>query len=805
MPTTPVETALPPEQLYHQCDPGEFAFTDTSELEHRDIFFGQDRAAEALRFGVEIAHEGYNIFVLGPNGIGKHEMVRDFLERSALVKPEPEDWCYVNNFSAVQRPRVLRLPRGRANRLQRDMQVCMEDILVAIPGVFQSTEYKARVNELSDEFSEREQNAFNAVADKARENNIALVQTPGGYTLAPLANDKILSPEEFEALPSEERERIRKLIELLREDLKKAMRDLPGMMKESRERLKELNRSVTRAAVDRIFRDLEERYTDIPVVCEFLNEVKQDVVDNVDAFRVDEEAAPAENLRERVKAFPAYLVNALVDNGDTQGVPVIYENNPSLVNLLGRVEHESQFGALITHFMLIRPGSLHRANGGYLILDALKLLTQPFAWEALKRALQSRQLKIESADQILSLVSTRSLEPEPVPLDVKVILLGDPLTYYLLREYDPDFRALFKVPADLATQVPRSTDNNLGYARVVAAVQARRSLRPLDAPAVARVIEQGSRILEDASRLALGLNGLTDLLVESDYFAGRDNAERISAAHVQEAISAADARLGQLRERALEGMLRGIQLVASDGARVAQVNGLSVYQLGDFSFGCPARISARARLGAGRVLDIEREVKMGGSIHSKAVLILSALMASRYARDQPLPVSASLVFEQSYGGVEGDSASVAEFVALVSAITGIPVLQTLAVTGSLNQHGEVQAIGGVNHKIEGFFDLCAARGLNGSQGVVIPRANAQHLMLEQRVRDAVKGGQFQVHAVANIDEAMQLLLDTPVAEIDRRVAAQVDQWIAQSRKHSPAFAAPDADSPGDTDTRKDPP
>ena len=799
------DTALSVTQLYQHCDPAGLAFADTSELEPRDIFFGQDRAADALRFGVEIGHDGYNIFVLGPSGIGKHEMVRDFLERNSVARSEPGDWCYVNNFASVQRPRVLRLPRGRANRLQRDMQSCMEEILVAVPGVFQSAEYKARLNDLSDEFSEREQGSLNEVAEKARASDIALVQTPGGYTLAPLADDKILSPEEFEALPGDERERIRGIIEALREDLKKAMRDLPLLMKESRERFKELNRSFISTAVDRIFRELEERYSDLAAVRQFLEEVKRDVIENVDALRVDEDAAPTENLRERVKAFPMYLVNALVDNGEIEGVPVIYENNPSLVNLLGRIEHESQFGTLITNFMLIRPGALHRANGGYLILDAIKLLTQPFAWEALKRALQSRELKIESADQILSLVSTRSLEPEPVPLDLKVILLGDPMTYYLLREYDPDFRALFKVPADLATDVPRSPENDMGYACVIAAVQNRRALRPLGCAAVARVIERGSRILEDANRLALGLNGLTDLLVESDHFAAQDGSGQIAAEHVQQAISASDARLGQVRERVTHDILTGIQLIACEGARIGQVNGLSVYQLGDFSFGCPTRISARVRMGSGRVLDIEREVKMGGRIHSKAVLILSALMASRYARDKPLPISASLVFEQSYGGIEGDSASVAEFVALVSAITELPVLQSLAVTGSLNQHGEVQAIGGVNHKIEGFFDLCNARQLNGRQGVVIPTGNVQHLMLESRVRDAVEQGQFHVHAVAGIGEAMQLLLDTPLDEIDQRVNVQVEKWIVLSRKHfrdGPDTGAPGGDSlDADTDER----
>jgi len=773
---------LPPERLYNTCNPEDLGFTTTAELQHLDKFFGQDRAVEALEFGVSIRHDGYNIFVLGPAEIGKHEMIGDYLKQHAEECPQPTDWCYINNFKAPQNPLVLQLPAGKASELQKDMQHCVEDIRITLPGVFQSSEYKARLAELNEEFTEKEQDAFHDLKENAREKNIALVQTPTGYTLAPVANDKILTPGEFEALPEQEQEQIKNTIGELRDELKKIVLQLPALMKESRRRFKNLNREFTQNAVDEIFRDLESKYAQLVEVLEFLDLVKGDVVDNVDRFKGEENANVPDNLNDISKVFPMYMVNVLVDNGHLQGAPVIYEDNPSLVNLIGRVEHESQMGMLTTNFMLIKAGALHRANGGYLLLDAMKLLTQPFSWDALKRALRSRQAKIESADQILSLVSTRSMDPQPVPLDLKVILLGDRMTYYLLQAWDPDFRTLFKVPAELSDDVPRDRENNASYARVIAAIQDNKALRPLDSGAVARIIEQGSRRLGDATKLSLSLSELTDLMCESDFFAGRANAGIVTAEHVKSADAAADQRLARFREQTKESILREIQLVATEGEQVAQVNGLSVYQLGERAFGRPTRITGKARLGSGKVLDIEREVKMGGNIHSKGVMILSSLIANRYARNQPLPISATLVFEQSYGGVDGDSASIAEFVVLLSAISEIPVQQSLAVTGSLNQHGKVQAIGGINQKIEGFFEICAGRGLSGQQGVVMPSANIQHLMLDQSVVDAVADGQFHIYAVDDINEAAALLMDASADTINAKVEAQVQEWIELGRK-----------------------
>ena len=711
---------LPADSLYRHCDPATLPFGDTTELEHLDNYYGQDRALDALRFGLGIRHEGYNIYVLGSSGMGKHEMLQDFLHQQTFDRPKPSDWCYVNNFSAPHQPKVLRLPCGLAQHLRKDMEQCIEDLLVTIPGVFQSAEYKARLNDITDAFNDQEQQAFSELKEKSKARNISMLETPSGYTLAPLVNDKIITSEEFEALSDDEKTAIEQKINELKEELKGLVQKMPMWVKASREQFKKLNQSIVQNAVGQIFRELQNRYADYPDVVEFLALVKQDVIENVDAFREEEERSSVpENLKNRIHEFPMYRVNVLVDNGG--------------------------------------------------------------------------EARIESIDQLLSLVSTKSLEPEPVPLDIKVILLGDRTVYYLLQAYDPDFNLLFKVPADLSEELPRTDANTLGYARLIASLQHRKGIRPLDQSAVARVVEQGSRLLEDAQKLPLHLNLLTDLLCESDYFAGQASAEQIGIVHVQAAIEAASRRMDQFRERVHESILREIQLVDTRGEHVAQINGLSVYQLGEYTFGRPTRITAQARLGHGKVLDIEREVKLGGNIHSKAVLILSAFIANRYARDRPLPVSASLVFEQSYGGIEGDSASVAEIAVLLSAIADIPIRQSLAVTGSTNQHGQVQAIGGINQKIEGFYDICNARGLTDDQGVVMPAANTQHLMLEERVIDAVKRGAFHIYAISTIDEALTLLTGLPAGEpddkgeypadsVNGKVMAKIEAWIQVARK-----------------------
>jgi lon-related putative ATP-dependent protease len=786
---------LPVDRLYRHCDLSFLPFSDTTELEHLNNYFGQERAIDALQFGVNIDQRGYNIFVLGSVGVGKHQMVTEFIQQHASQCPSPRDWCYVNNFATPEQPKVLELPCGMGCQLQKDMAHCIEDLLATIPSVFHSTEYKTQVNEITEEYGEKEQRSIRELADKAKQQNIALLQTPTGYTLAPLVNDKVLTSKEFQDLPEAEQQRIQDAINQLKEELKVIVRQMPIWMKQGREQFKKLHREITQQTVDQIFSELEKKYAELPEVMTFLQEVKQDVIENVDEFRSEEESYLPENLKGQEQTFPMYTVNVLVDNTESEGAPVVYEDNPSLANLLGRVEHEAQFGTLTTNFTLIKAGALHKANHGYLILDATKLLTKPFAWEALKRALQSEKISIESVDQMLSLASTKSLEPEPVPLDFKVILLGDRIIYYLLQAYDPDFNLLFKVPADLTEDIQLTEDNVTCYARLIAALQGNNHLRPLNQTAVARIIEQSSRLIDDAEKLSLHLIELTDLLFQSDYFAGQDKADIISSDHVQRALDASEQRQNQFKEQLQESIVRDIHLIDTDGEKTAQINGLSVYQLGDYRFGQPTKITASARLGNGKVLDIEREAKLGGKLHSKAIMILSAFLANRYARNQPLPLSASLVFEQSYGGVEGDSASIAELSALISAIAGLPISQSLAVTGSINQLGDVQPIGGINQKIEGFFDICQARGLTGRQGVIMPRANVQHLMLGKRVTEAVEAGNFTIYAIDHIDQALSLLMKLPVGKADQqgvypadsingRVAAQIARWIKLNKQYA---------------------
>ena len=787
----PLEPVSPPhtltaDQLYWRCDEADIPFDSTEDLEPLAQHLGQDRAADALRFGLDIRHAGFNIFVLGNTGVGKRELLETLLREDEVpTHTPPTDWCYVNNFDAPDKPIVLQLPAGTGCKLRNDMSGAVEELLAIVPATFQSEEYQSRVQEMGESYQEREKQAFQALSEQAAKENIAMIQTPSGYTLAPMKDGEVITPQDFEALPEAVRDATLKTIEDLKDQLKVIVRQLPGYKKESREEFRKINREFSQMAIDPVFVDLKQTYAGHESVLKYIEAVHGNVMEEAESFaQSHEESAIPVNLRDRVREYPQYSVNVLVDNGQLSGAPIVYEDNPGFANLLGRSEHVAEMGTLVTDFTLIKPGALHRANGGYLILEADKVLTSPYAWIALKRALRSRELKIQSLDQIFSFVSTVQLEPEPIPLDIKVVLTGDRNIYYLLQAYDPEFTTLFKVAADMSEDVDRDGGNSLLFARMIRALQQRLDLLPLDQSAVARVIEHAARQMGDGTRLSLHRGRLENLLAESDYMASKDKAERIGAVHVTAALDAAAHRMDQFREKSHEGILREILLVDTAGTAIGQVNGLSVYLLGEYSFGKPSRITATARLGAGRVLDIEREVDLGGKIHSKAVMIISALLARRYAQNRPLPLSATLVFEQSYGGVEGDSASVGELIALISALGDIPVKQAIAVTGSLNQQGQVQAIGGVNEKIEGFYDICKARGLNGDHGVLIPQANTVHLMLREDVREAVQQGQFHVYTASSIDEALEIMTGQTVSSIDARVNARVEQLQAAVKSFS---------------------
>jgi lon-related putative ATP-dependent protease len=774
-------------ELCRRCDPAQFAFASTAELPDLEGVLGQARAVSAIEFGVGIRREGYNLFAMGPAGIGRHTMVRRHLESQAQAQATPADWCYVYNFETPHKPRALRLPAGRAGAFRAAMERLVEDLRAAIPAAFETDEYRTRRQEIESELNARQEKALEAIGARAREQGIALLRTPAGFGFAPMRKEKVISPGEWSELPEDEQKRLEALIEVLQGDLERAIHEMPKWRREALRRLRELNRQVTQAAVTSLIEELKTEHAAEPQIQAYLAAVQEDVLEHLEAFRHTKDGEtptlfgiplPQPDAAEPLRR---YAVNVLIEHSQTRGAPIVYEDNPGNDALVGRIEHISQMGALVTDFTLIKAGALHRANGGYLLLDALKVLTQPFAWEALKRSLRSREVRIQSLGQALSLVSTVSLEPEPIPLQVKVVLVGERGLYYLLHAYDPEFAELFKVAVDFEEDMARGPESDLAYARAIAMLARAEKLRPLEREAVAGVIERLSRDAGDAEKVSASMRTLADLLRESDYWAGIAGRAVISGADVRRAVDTQIERADRVRERLQEHILRGSVLIDSAGSRAGQVNALAVLQLGGFSFGTPHRVTARARLGTGRVLDIERESELGGPIHSKGVLILSGYLAGRYAAGKPLSVSASLVFEQSYGGVEGDSASSAELYALLSALAGAPIRQSLAVTGSVNQHGDVQAIGGVNEKIEGFFDVCRARGLTGTQGVLIPQANVKNLMLRHDVVAAVAAGSFAIYPVRTVDEGIALLTGEPAAAIHARIEQRLSEYAEEAR------------------------
>jgi lon-related putative ATP-dependent protease len=766
--------ALPASELYRRCDPELLPFATTAELADLDVPIGQDRALAALELGVGMSAQGYNLFVLGRPGSQRRRIATEFLERDAARRAALSDWCYLNNFADERKPIAVRLPAGRGVELRRDMTRLVEELRSAIPAAFESEHYRNGVAELNQEFEDRHRAAIESLQEEASKQDLSLVPTPHGFALAPMRHGKLLAEQEFENLPPEEKQKTAELMEQMTEKLRSHIEELPRWHKEHRDRLKALNREVTELATGQLISQLQALYRDFPQIVAYLDEVREDVLQNARSFFPEDESAMPIGGRPSRPSLARYEVNLLVDHAADGHAPIVYESNPSVQNLLGRVEHVAQFGALLTNFTMIRPGVLHRANGGYLILDADRVLIEPLAWRALKRTLFEREIRIESLGELLSLVTTVSLEPEPIPLDLKVILIGERRIYYLLCELDPDFAELFKIAADFENGIERTPDNTRLYARLVATLARRDQLLPVGRDAVARVVEHGARLLGDAAKLTTRLRDIADLLREANYFAVREGAAITDRAHVQQAIDAQVRRVDRVRAEVQEQIQRNSILIDTDGEVVGQVNGLSVLAVGSFAFGQPSRITASVRLGSGEIVDIERETELGGAIHSKGVLILSSYLAAKYATDRPLSMAASLVFEQSYGGVEGDSASVAETCALLSALAELPIRQSLAVTGSVNQHGRVQVIGGVNEKIEGFFDTCKARGLTGRQGVLIPRDNVKHLMLREDVVEAVSAGRFHVYPIASVDEAVALLTGTAAGERGADGAFPVD-------------------------------
>ena len=760
---------LAPTELRRTVDAKSLGFKTTSELDPITGLIGQDRALRAIEFGVNMRSYDFNMFVLGPPASGKSTAIHAYLRKKAAEAPAPADWVYVNNFENPNKPRALQLPAGRGRKLASMMVAAIDELRTTLPALFEGEDYQARRRAIEEEFRSGQDEAFEVLNRKAQAQNIAILRTPMGFAMAPVHEGKVVKPEVFNQLPEDMRQNVQAKIEALQKELEGILEKVPKSDKSRRNRLSELNEEVGEIVVGEALDDVIAAFSDVRDVAEHLEAAGKDLTRNVGLFLATpgEEAEvvkqPADTSRD--PRFRRYMVNVMVGNGEeSPGAPVLEEINPTYGNLVGRIEHIAQMGALMTDFLLIKPGALHRANGGYLLLDARKLLLSPFAWEALKRTIKAREIRIEQPAETMGFVSTQTLDPEPIPLDVKVVLLGDRELYYLLAAHDPDFRGLFKVQADFDDTINRSADNDRDYARVIASIANQHNLKPVDATGVARLIEEGARLADDREKLSIEIGRISDLVREADYWSGEAGHDAITREDVARAVYEGIQRADRVRDRSQEVIERDIVFIDTKGEKVGQINALSVLQLGTFSFGRPSRITARVRMGQGRVTDIEREVNLGGPLHSKGVMILWGFLAGRYAEDVPMAMAATLVFEQSYGGVDGDSASSTELYALLSALAEVPVKQSFAVTGSVNQWGEVQAIGGVNEKIEGFFDICKARGLTGDQGVLIPKSNVQHLMLREDVVEAVKEGKFAIHAVSHIDEGIEILTGVKAGE-----------------------------------------
>lgn len=807
---------LDPAQLRWTCDCTKLGFETTEQLRDLTQTIGQERAVAALDFGIRIPSDGYNIFVLGPVGTGRTSMSRAMLEEMAASQPAPGDWVYVHNFAQPNRPRAIGLPGGRACQLRDDLRELVEDVRRELATAFESEEYIDRREEAIREFREERQAELEAFEQEAQEAGMVVGRGPAGVVVAPAKNGEVMSPQEYAELPEEDRKAIDRRRAELQDKLEEILRKHHRKEKTARAEVRKLDQEVARFAIHHLFEELCARYADCPAVIEHLRTIENDIIENVDALRARDEEAPSFPLPfpmpQMESRYSLYGVNVLLSCAESSGAPVVFEPNPTIDNLTGLVEHRTQMGALVTDYTLIRPGALHRANGGYLLLEADTLLRKPFAWEALKRALKNRSVRVESLADQLRFLSTVTLEPEPIPLNVKVVLVGTPYLYYLLDAYDDDFRKLFKVKADCDTSTRRSARVLRQYARFVATCARREGLPPFDASAVARILEHAARLAGDQQRLTTRFVDIADLVREAAHWCLRSGNSCVTAAEVERALQEHVRRSNRIEERMQEMVERGFQVIAVEGEAVGQINGLAVVPLGDYWFGRPSRVTARTYVGRGGVTQIDREAKLTGRIHDKGVLILSGFLHDRFGRDRPLTLAASLTFEQSYDIIEGDSASSAELYAILSSLADAPIRQGIAVTGSVNQLGEIQAIGGANEKIEGFFKTCKSRGLTGEQGVIIPAANVPNLMLSQEVVEAVREGKFHIYAVKTVDQGMEVLTglkagrrrrngDFPPDTINGRVQATLERFAAAYDGRTGEYHDGQNNSEGNGDSR----
>jgi lon-related putative ATP-dependent protease len=750
---------VPLSELRPALDPSTLSFATTADVTPYVGLIGQDRAVEAIKFGLAIRGKGFNICVSGEPGTGRTTAIREYLELFASTKPPADEWCYVNNFADPHRPRAIRLPAGMGRAFRDRMAALIAEAKERIPSTFQSEDFVSHRDEIVNAVQRQRERLFAELADRAREGGFLLQGNPSGFFLVPLDGPSPMDETEFMALPSEQRDEILQRRDQLMEELRTAMKQGAGAEAAANTRLSELQQTIAATVVDALLDPLVEQYAQFPAILQYLREVQRDMIDHVEDFQRPDspQAPPVPGQAAVTSPLRRYSVNLLVDCTDEQCAAVVYESNPTPQRLFGRIEKEAVFGAVTTDFTMIRAGSMHRANEGYLVLDFDDLAQYPLSWNELKRTIRTSELTIEEMGDRLGAIEMKTVRPEPIPWTGKVIAISREEVYRTLYSSDPDFRELFKVKADFDMHIDRTPAHEQAFIGLMAAVTKREGLLPLDPGAAARVIDEAVRMAGDHNKLSIRFGDLTDILRESVHWARQAGSDVVKVDHVRRAILERDRRVNLIEEHMREAITSGVILVDTEGTAIGQVNGLSIADLRDTAFGQPSRITATIGVGREGIVDLQREAQLSGPIHSKAVLTLQGFLVDRYASDAPLTLTARLSFEQSYGMIEGDSATVAETCALLSRLADAPVKQTLAITGSMDQRGDVQAIGGVNEKIEGFFDICIERGLTGDQGVIIPQSNVQHLMLREDVVDAIRDNKFRVFSVETVDEALELL------------------------------------------------
>ena len=757
---------LPPEEYRWSCDESLLGFETTEEITPLAGIIGQERALKSMNFGLGLSNNGYNIYVLGEGGTGKITTVKRLIEERAAREDPPSDWCYIFNFKDQNKPSALELPPGKGVAFKSDMERAVLSLRRDIPTVFESRDYEKHRDEILDGQQERTKEIFYKLELTVEEKGFILKKGARGLAVIPAKDGKAIKQEAYDALPRTEREAIDETSRQLQERLGDAIRDARKVEKEAGERIKELDHEMAQYIINPLIDDLKGKYKDSDEIIEYLGTIKEDLFNNINDFRPKEEevSIPGISLPTSEPSFERYAVNLLVDNSETKGAPVIIETNPTFYNLFGNIEHRVQYGVAVTDFTMIRGGAAHRASGGYLVLQALDVLRNIFVYDAIKRMIKNREVKIEDAWEQYRLVSATSLKPEPIPVDIKIVLVGEPHLYYLLHNLDPEYKKFFKVKADFDSDMPRSEEVVMSYAAFIATRCKEEGLMPFDRSAVAKVVELGVRFAGKRDKLTARFQDIANIIDEANYWASQDGEARVSGKHVLEAHRERKYRNSRIEDKMQEYIVDDTLMIDIEGSVVGQVNGLAVMSLGDHSFGKPSRVTAKTFLGDSGVVNIEREVKMSGRIHNKALMILSSFLGARYAQKVPLTLSASICFEQLYGEIEGDSATCTELYALLSSISGIPLAQGISVTGSMNQRGEVQPIGGVNEKIEGFFDVCRDKGFSGSQGVIIPRRNVRNLMLKEEVVEAAKDGKFTIYPIDMVDDGLAILTGMEVGE-----------------------------------------